>query len=282
MIKTRIYLFLFSSLLLAQSNSEMVKINISTTMDIAFAGKIFLNTTQLASSDFYNEEVVSKYEKFYVRMFAGGNKTVGKILDKQNQALIMYDKDEKKYSQEMFKSIKENNGVPSLKDVTKMEPGGSRDRSGSSDSTRSNNQNNVNREITRIISNDLIDINGFNCRKISTKISDNNGSVQIDEWITSDTSLFEFVENKLIGLIALYGGIHEKPRGSFDWIKAIDPNKKIDSIKGEIIKSSIVWKNDEGKNSFSMTREVLSAVTTDYTSEQFEILKKFKKVPNLD
>ena len=54
----------------------------------------------------------------------------------------------------------------------------------------------------------------------------------------------------------------------------IDPNKKIDSIKGEIIKSSIVWKNDEGKNSFSMTREVLSAVTTYYTSEQFEILKK--------
>ena len=174
MIKTRIYLFLFSSLLLAQSNSEMVKINISTTMDIAFAGKIFLNTTQLASSDFYNEEVVSKYEKFYVRMFAGGNKTVGKILDKQNQALIMYDKDEKKYSQEMFKSIKENNGVPSLKDVTKMEPGGSGDRSSTSDSTRSNNQNNVNREITRIISNDLIDINGFSCRKVSTKISDNN------------------------------------------------------------------------------------------------------------
>ena len=86
----------------------------------------------------------------------------------------------------------------------------------------------------------------------------------------------------MIGLIALYGGIHEKPRGSFDWIQAIDPNKKIDSIKGEIIKSSIVWKNDEGKNSFSMTREVLSAVTADHISEQFEILKKFKKVSNLD
>jgi len=42
--------------------------------------------------------VESKYEKFYVRMFAGGNKIVGKILSQENQSLLMYNKSEKKYS----------------------------------------------------------------------------------------------------------------------------------------------------------------------------------------
>ena len=53
-------------------------------------------------------------------------------------------------------------------------------------------------------------------------------------------------------------------------------------IPGEIIKSSIVWKNDEGKNTFSMTREVLSAVFSDFNSSEFKISNKFKKVSELD
>ena len=91
----RIYLFLFS-FIFSQSNTQQVEISISTTMDIAYAGKIFLKTTQRASQGLYKEEVESKYEKFYVRMFAGGNKTVGKILSQEDQSLLMYNKTEKK------------------------------------------------------------------------------------------------------------------------------------------------------------------------------------------
>ena len=281
-IKYRFYLLLFTSIVFAQPNFKQVEINISTTMDIAYAGKIFLKTTQLVSDGLYKEEVQSEYEKFYVRIFAGGNKTVGKVINNSKQALIMYDKTKKKYTEELFKDIRENNGIPLLKDVTKMEPGGNNNRSNSSDSSRSEDRNNINREIARSISNDFININGFNCQKITTNISDTNGTVQIEEWVTSDTSLFVFVENKLISLINSYGGVYSKPRDSSNWIKAIDSNKKIDTIAGEIIKSSIVWKNNEGENSFSMSREVLSAAEVNYNFKEFEISKKFKKVPELD
>ena len=280
-IKLRFYYFLFFSTLWSQNNPQQVDINILTTMDIAYAGKIFINTTQRASNGLYKEEVESKYEKFYVRMFAGGNKTVGKILSDHNQALTMYDKTEKKYSEELFTAIRSNNGIPTLKDVTKMEPGGGRGDN-SSDTTRSNSQSDTDRKISRSISNNYININDFDCRKITTKISDDNGSIVIEEWVTSDTSLFSFVENELITLISSYGGSYEKPRVSSDWIKSIDPNKKIANLPGEIIKSSIVWKNDEGKNSFSMKREILSASVSSYNSKEFEISKKFKKVSELD
>ena len=83
-------------------------------------------------------------------------------------------------------------------------------------------------------------------------------------------------------MINSYGGTYSKPRDSSNWIKAIDSNKKIDTIAGEIIKSSIVWKNNEGENSFSMSREVLSAAEVNYNFKEFEISKKFKKVPELD
>ena len=55
-LKMRIYLLLFP-FLFAQDNTQQVEINISTTMDIAYAGKIFLNTTQYASKGLYKEEV---------------------------------------------------------------------------------------------------------------------------------------------------------------------------------------------------------------------------------
>ena len=281
-IKYRFYLLLFIGIVFAQPNLKQVEINISTTMDIAYAGKIFLKTTQLVSDGLYKEEVQSEYEKFYVRIFAGGNKTVGKVINNSKQALIMYDKTKKKYTEELFKDIRENNGIPLLKDVTKMEPGGNNNRSNSSDSSRSEDRNNINREIARSISNDFININGFDCQKITTNISDTNGTVQIEEWVTSDTSIFIFVERELISLINSYGGTYSKPRDSSNWIKAIDSNKKIDTIAGEIIKSSIVWKNNEGENSFSMSREVLSAAEVNYNFKEFEISKKFKKVPELD
>ena len=277
----RIYLLLFS-FLFAQENTQQVEINISTTVDIAFAGKIFINTTQYASKGLYKEEVESKYEKFYVRMFAGGNKIVGKILSQEDQSLLMYSKSEKKYSEEMFQDIRNNDGIPTLKDVRKMNPGRGGDNDNSSDTNSTTSQVEPDREIARSISNNSYDINGFNCEKITTKISDANGSVLIEEWISNDTSLFIFVENELSALTSSYGGTHTKSGDSSSWIKAIDPNKKITTIPGEIIKSSIVWKNDEGKNTFSMTREVLSAVFSDFNSSEFEITKKFKKVSELD
>ena len=182
----------------------------------------------------------------------------------------------------MFQDIRKNNGIPTLKDVTKMNPGEGRGNNNSSDTAITTSQVEPDREIDRSISNNSYAINGFNCQKITTKISDANGSVLIEEWISNDTSLFIFVENELSALASSYGGTHTKPGNSSSWIKAIDPNKKITTIPGKIIKSSIVWKNDEGKNTFSMTREVLSAVFSDFNSSEFKISNKFKKVSELD
>ena len=80
----RFYFYVsMSTFLFAQIGFGQAEIKILTTMDIAYAGKIFLNTTQRVSDGIYLEEVVSEYEKFYVRVFAGGNRTVGKILDRK-------------------------------------------------------------------------------------------------------------------------------------------------------------------------------------------------------
>ena len=41
-----------------------------------------------------------------------GNRTVGKILDRKNETLTMYDKSKKKYSEEIFEEIRNNKGSP--------------------------------------------------------------------------------------------------------------------------------------------------------------------------
>ena len=279
----RFYFYVsMSTFLFAQSGFRQAEIKILTTMDIAYAGKIFLNTTQRVSDGIYLEEVVSEYEKFYVRVFAGGNKTVGKILDRKNETLTMYDKSKKKYSEEIFEQIRNNKGIPLLKDITKFEPGGNNDRSDSTTSSASNQTVETQREIEQTISKDHERINNFDCKKIVTVISSVNGSVRIEEWVTTDTAIFSYVENELRLSVTSYNGEYKKSRGSSDWIKAIDPEKSTESISGEVIKSIVSWKNDKGDTSFSMIREVLSAKIIENDPTSYILPDKFKKVASLD
>ena len=279
----RYYFYLsMSPFLIAQSDFGQAEIKTLTTMDIAYAGKIFLNSTLRVSDGIYLEEVVSEYEKFYVRMFAGGNRTVGKILDRKNETLTMYDKSKKKYSKEIFEEIRNNKGIPLLKDITKFEPGGNNDRSDSTTSGASNQTVETQREIEQTVSKDYERINNFDCKKIVTVISDVNGSVRIEEWVTTDTAIFSYVENELRISVSSYNGEYKKPRGSSDWIKSIDPKKSTESISGEVIKSIVSWKNDKGDTSFSMMREVLSAKIVENDPTSFVLPDKFKKVANLD
>tara|TARA_B100001113_G_scaffold67476_1_gene52025 strand:- start:194 stop:1012 length:819 start_codon:yes stop_codon:yes gene_type:complete len=271
-----------STFLFAQSGFRQAEIKILTTMDIAYAGKIFLNTTQRVSDGIYLEEVVSEYEKFYVRVFAGGNKTVGKILDRKNETLTMYDKSKKKYSEEIFEQIRNNKGIPLLKDITKLDLGNNSGRSGSTTSSTSNQTAEPQREIEQTISKDHERINNFDCKKIVTVISSVNGSVRIEEWVTTDTAIFSYVENELRLSVTSFNGEYKKSRGSSDWIKAIDPEKSTESISGEVIKSIVSWKNDKGDTSFSMMREVLSAKIIENDPTSYMLPDKFKKVANLD
>ena len=279
----RFYVYVsMSTFLLAQSGFGQAEIKILTTMDIAYAGKIFLNTTQRVSDGIYLEEVVSEYEKFYVRVLAGGNKTVGKILDRKNEILTMYDKSKKKYSEEIFEQIRNNKGIPLQKDITKLDFGNNSGRSGSTTSSTSNQTAEPQREIEQTISKDHERINNFDCKKILTLISSVNGSVRIEEWVTTDTAIFSYVENELRLSVTSYNGEYKKPRGSSDWIKAIDPEKSTESISGEVIKSIVSWKNDKGDTSFSMMREVLSAKIIENDPTSYMLPDKFKKVANLD
>ena len=282
MIRYYIFLFFSNAFLFAQNNFEQVEIKVLTTMDIAYAGKILLNSTQHVSDGVYLEEVASKYEKFYVRMFAGGNRAVGKILNRKNQTLTMYDRSKKKYSEEYFENIRKNMGIPSLKDITKFEPGGNNNQRDSTKTSTPSDLQERKREIVQTVSSGYEKINNFNCKKIITIISDSNGSVRLEEWVTTDTSIFSFAENELKLSISSYNGEYKKPRRSSDWIKSIDSKKKIKSSPGEVVKSSILWKNNKGEASFSMMREVLSARIVENDPSSFVLPGKFKKVTNLE
>ena len=81
---------LFISSVFAQPVFEQIEIKSITKLNIPYAGKITLNSTINAADGLYREEVQSEYDRFYVRMMAGGNKTAGKLIDQSKELLIIF------------------------------------------------------------------------------------------------------------------------------------------------------------------------------------------------
>ena len=135
-MRFNITIFLFISSVFAQPVFEQIEIKSITRLNIPYAGKITLNSTINAADGLYREEVQSEYDRFYVRMMAGGNKTAGKLINQSKELLIMYDMSDKEFASEEFEDIRNNSGKPTLKDVTNMSPGGGGNR----------NQNNSNED----------------------------------------------------------------------------------------------------------------------------------------
>jgi len=276
---------LFTSIIVAQSDSQQIEIKTITKLNIPYAGKITLSGNINATNGLYREEIESEYDRFYVRMMAGGNRKAGKIIKQFGEVLIMYDIENKEYASEMFEEIRNNSGKPTLKDVTSMTPGGGGNRSNdseSNDSTDDEPEEQARPTVDRFISNDFEEINGFKCRKITTRISRDDGIMQMNEWVTADTAIFIFVNNVEKNLIESYNGTYNKTPSSNDWISQIDPDQSFENISGEVVKSTMEFLDDEGKSSFSMDMEILSAKRVPYDSSIFILPNTYKLVDELD
>ena len=114
-MRFNITIFLFISSVFAQPVFEQIEIKSITKLNIPYAGKITLNSTINAADGLYREEVQSEYDRFYVRMMAGGNKTAGKLINQSKELLIMYDMSDKEFASEEFQDIRNNSGKPTLK-----------------------------------------------------------------------------------------------------------------------------------------------------------------------
>ena len=185
-------------------------------------------------------------------------------------------------------TIKNNDGTPSLKDVTRMNPGGNNDRDREND--KSNSENNADQNsnerpkptVERIISKDLEQVNQFTCKKVVTKISSSSGVFTIVEWITEDTLIVNYADSVQRDLVESYGGTLSPQPSSSSWVSRIEPKKKHEVVNGKIIKSSMTSINEKGKPSFSMQMEILSAKEVDFNPLMFIVPKNYRKVDELE
>ena len=294
MIKKTIIFFYFFALGFSQEPTGQVVLETSTVMNIPMMGSITTKATSYASKKHFKKENQIEIDKFYTRMMFGGNKENGIILNGEKKVRVVFDLDEGEYVNEDFESIIKNNGVPKTKDITNpFQRGGESDDSEeeSDDSEEESDEraeeNNF-KIVERIITPAMESINGFNARKVLTTFARQSGSKMIiSEWISTDTLLISFVLEKEKELIESYNG-KLSANGSMAsmssdrMIKSIDPSYEFDIVPGKVIKTQMENLNDEGKPSFGIAWEVVSARKLQFNDKDFKVSSKLKKVDQFD
>ena len=278
----------------SQGLSDQVVLETSTVMNIPMMGSITTKAISYASKKHFKKENQIEIDKFYTRMMFGGNKENGIILNGEKKVRVVFDLDEGEYVNEDFESIIKNNGVPKTKDITNPfqrgeESDGSEEESdGSEEESDGSEEENNFKIVERIITPTMESINGFNARKVLTTFARQSGSKMIiSEWISTDTLLISFVLEKEKELIESYNG-KLSANGSMAnmssdrMIKSIDPSYEFDIVPGKVIKTQMENLNDEGKPSFGIAWEVVSARKLQFNGKDFKVSSKLKKVDQFD
>ena len=271
----------------SQGPSDQVVLETSTVMNIPMMGSITTKAISYASKKHFKKENQIEIDKFYTRMMFGGNKENGIILNGEKKVRVVFDLDEGEYVNEDFESIIKNNGVPKTKDITNPFRRGEESDEGEEESDERAEENNF-RIVERIITPTMESINGFNARKVLTTFARQSGSKMIiSEWISTDTLLISFVLEKEKELIESYNG-KLSANGSMAsmssdrMIKSIDPSYEFDIVPGKVIKTQMENLNDEGKPSFGIAWEVVSARKLQFNGKDFKVSSKLKKVDQFD
>ena len=301
MIKKTIIFFYFFALGFSQGPSDQVVLETSTVMNIPMMGSITTKATSYASKKHFKKENQIEIDKFYTRMMFGGNKENGIILNGEKKVRVVFDLDEGEYVNEDFESIIKNNGVPKTKDITNPFQRGEESDDNEEESDDNEEESDDNEEesderaeennfkiVERIITPAMESINGFNARKVLTTFARQSGSKMIiSEWISTDTLLISFVLEKEKELIESYNG-KLSANGSMAsmssdrMIKSIDPSYEFDIVPGKVIKTQMENLNDEGKPSFGIAWEVVSARKSQFNDKDFKVSSKLKKVDQFD
>ena len=248
-------------------------------MDAPYVGEVSTTITKYAANNYFRQESEVDVDRFLIRMAMGGNKKLGSILDGKSESRIVYNAKDEEYAMETFDVIRENDGNPILKSTMgRMNMGG-----GSREGRENNNSDEEEEksEYDRTISESMERVVGFDARKVTTKIKSNDGLVLIEEWFTTDTTLFHFVAEVEADLVASYGGRRRNNPRSFSERMLKQAEQEFESVPGQMVKYTMEMK-DEDDDGFKMVWELKSITAVPYKASDFEIYNSFKKVDELD
>ena len=263
-------------------------------MDAPYVGEITTTNIKYAADGLYREETQMKVGSFFIRMAMGGNQIYGSILDGNKELRTVYNLKEEEYAQENFEGIRNNDGTPILKGMeNSFGRGGGNSNQNSNDSEEdesddnggedeSNENNEDNSGFERTISDNFEEIGGFKATKVTTKMMGNQGPVLIEEWFTTDTTLFQYVSDMKTELVVSYGGKNQQSPRSFSEMMLTNQGHEFESIDGRMVKYKMERNDDDEDDGFTMLWQIKSAKKMPFNRSDFELPKDHKKVDKLD
>ena len=262
-------------------------------MDIPFVGEIKYKTTKYASDNLYKRDMEIEVGSFLVRMAMGGNKKLGEFLDGDSKVRTVYNLKDKEYAQENFQTIIDNDGKPTLEIPLGGRMGGrgggnsnndddNEDEDNGEDDEEDNDEDvneEVSNEVKRVIEKGYEKVGEFSTKKVTTEMTGNRGRVIIEEWFTTDTSLFRYTMDVESKLASAYGGNAQTFPRSFSESMLRSAGHEFESVEGRLVKYNMSPVDGDG---FKMGFEIKKIKKQPFKKSDFSIPTKWKKVDELN
>ena len=258
-------------------------------MDVPFMGEIKYKTTKYASDNLYKRDMEIEVGSFLVRMAMGGNKKLGEFLDGDSKVRTVYNLKDKEYAQENFQTIIDNDGKPTLEIPFGGPMGGggggnsNNDDDNEDEDDEEDNDEDVNEEVSnevkRVIEKGYEKVGEFSTKKVTTEMTGNRGRVIIEEWFTTDTSLFRYTMDVESKLASAYGGNAQTFPRSFSESMLRSAGHEFESVEGRLVKYNMSPVDGDG---FKMGFEIKKIKKQPFKKSDFSIPTKWKKVDELN
>lgn len=262
-------------------------------MDVPFAGEIKYKTTKYASDNLYKRDMEIEVGSFLARMAMGGNKKLGEFLDGDSKVRTVYNLKDKEYAQENFQTIIDNDGKPTLEIPFGGPMGGggggnsnndddNEDEDNGEDDEEDNDEDvneEVSNEVKRVIEKGYEKVGEFSTKKVTTEMTGNRGRVIIEEWFTTDTSLFRYTMDVESKLASAYGGNAQTFPRSFSESMLRSAGHEFESVEGRLVKYNMSPVDGDG---FKMGFEIKKIKKQPFKKSDFSIPTKWKKVDELN
>ena len=262
-------------------------------MDVPFMGEIKYKTTKYASDNLYKRDMEIEVGSFLVRMAMGGNKKLGEFLDGDSKVRTVYNLKDKEYAQENFQTIIDNDGKPTLEIPFGGPMGGggggnsnndddNEDEDNGEDDEEDNDEDvneEVSNEVKRVIEKGYEKVGEFSTKKVTTEMTGNRGRVIIEEWFTTDTSLFRYTMDVESKLASAYGGNAQTFPRSFSESMLRSAGHEFESVEGRLVKYNMSPVDGDG---FKMGFEIKKIKKQPFKKSDFSIPTKWKKVDELN
>ena len=262
-------------------------------MDVPFACEIKYKTTKYASDNLYKRDMEIEVGSFLVRMAMGGNKKLGEFLDGDSKVRTVYNLKDKEYAQENFQTIIDNDGKPTLEIPFGGPMGGggggnsnndddNEDEDNGEDDEEDNDEDvneEVSNEVKRVIEKGYEKVGEFSTKKVTTEMTGNRGRVIIEEWFTTDTSLFRYTMDVESKLASAYGGNAQTFPRSFSESMLRSAGHEFESVEGRLVKYNMSPIDGDG---FKMGFEIKKIKKQPFKKSDFSIPTKWKKVDELN